>query len=52
MDPEWTSHEAMALWAACDDVFGECATHGVDPEWALPSVVAATGVWRIVWTLS
>ena len=55
MDPEWTSHEAMALSGLRVMMFLEsvgCAMHGVDLEGSLPSVVAATGVWWIVWTLS
>ena len=47
LDPEWTLHEAMTLSGLRVTMFLEsvgCATHGVDPEDSLPSVVAATGV--------
>ena len=55
MDPEWTSREAIALSGLRVTMFLEsagCVTHGVDSKWALRSVVAATGVWRIVWILN
>ena len=37
MDPEWTSHEAMpcGLRVTMFLVSVWCATHGVDPEWAV-----------------